>query len=250
MRGWSNAAAILGLGAMLAGCAGGPCMEPDRAGRHGAMEMQTRDYAFVFIRTGTLRQPSQEQAQEAMQGHFANMRKMADRGELLIAGPLGEPRSDPDHRGLFVFDVRTAAEGLALANTDPAREMGVFTMDPWVLATDAPLTELPRLEKEDERRRLSDPDVPDEWVGRSYALASTPYDPALHERVRGAQGVLISGRLSNAKGQDRLLLWLDATNMTDARALLPEGDWTLHGWYGSPTIAQLPSLPKPQTRPN
>lgn len=230
------------LFAMLAtGCAHSPEPTADTQSAQPQDAMtHARPYALVFIRTGTRRQPTQEQTQEAMQGHFANMRAMAERGDLLIAGPLGEPRSDPDHRGLFVFDVRTAGEGLALANTDPAREMGIFTMDPWVLTTDAPLTELPRLEREYEASRLADPTVPDEWVGRTYALASTAYDPDLHERVRGIPGVLIAGRLANARGDDRLLLWLDASDMADARALLPEADWTMHGWYGSPTIARLP----------
>lgn len=246
MLGYKNILVMSVFVQCLVGCASGPCMDRGDALPDAAGVSADRAYAFVFIRTGPLGQPTQEQAQQAMQGHFANMRGMADRGELLIAGPLGEPRSDPDHRGLYVFDVRTAGEGLALANTDPAREMGVFTMDPWVLTTDAPLTELPRLEREYEASRLADPNVPDEWVGRSYALASTTYDPALHERVRGAQGVLIAGRLSNARAEDWLLLWLDATRLADARALLPEGDWTLHGWYGSPTISQLPAQPSAQ----
>lgn len=200
---------------------------------------EQRDYAFVFIRTGTLTQPTQEQAQRAMQGHFANMQRMAEAGELLIAGPLGPPRAEADHRGIFVFDVRTAAEGLALANTDPAREMGVFTMEPWVLTTDALLTELPRLEREYEQQRLADPEIPDEWQGRAYVLASAQYDAELHASVRDVEGVLISGRLTNGRGGDRLLLWLDATSVEVGRAMLPEHAWTMHGWYGSPTVAQL-----------
>jgi len=53
------------------------------------------------------------------------------------------------------------------------------------------------------------------------------------------EGVLIAGRLSNAQGQERLLLWLDALDVESARQRLPEARWTMHGWYGSPTIAQL-----------
>lgn len=234
MRG-ALAVTLLGLAAMASACASGPredlAMTPE--------SREQRDYAFVFIRTGTLAEPTPEQAQRAMQGHFANMQRMAEAGDLLIAGPLGPPRAEADHRGIFVFDVRTASEGLALANTDPAREMGVFTMDPWVLSTDAPLTELPRLEREYEQQRLADPDVPDEWQGRAYVLASAAYDVKLHELADTIEGVLISGRLTNAKGGDRLLLWLDATSAEAGRAMLPEREWTMHGWYGSPTIAQL-----------
>ena len=235
--------AIFVASSVLVGCACGPCMDDDDTEPETAAQAAAeRDYAFVFIRTGTLREPTPEQSQRAMEGHFANMQRMAEAGDLLIAGPLGEPRSDPDHRGIFVFDATTAAEGLALANTDPAREMGIFVMEPWVLKTDAPLTTLPRLEKEYEDRRLSDPDIPDEWQGRSYVLASTSYDARLHASVRKIDGVLISGRLTNAGGDDRLLLWLDATSAEHAGKMLTPGDWTMHGWYGSPTVAQLPHV--------
>ncbi len=203
---------------------------------------QTRDYAMVFIKTGPLRTPTPEQQAEAMQGHRANMQRLAAEGSLLIAGPLTEPRSDPDHRGIFVFDADTADKGLALANTDPAAQMGVFVMQPVVLSTDAPLTELSRLEAEYEQQRMNDPDVPDEWVGRMYVLASTTYDAALHEHLRATEGVLIAACLRDEGDGKRLLLWLDAPNPQIARGMLPEADWTMHGWYGSPTIAELPGL--------
>ena len=241
MRGLIGSLAIT-LCVGLTGCACGPCMEDAEAERETAQDTAERNYAFVFIRTGTLSEPTQEQSQRAMQGHFANMQRMAEAGDLLISGPLGPPRSEPDHRGIFVFDARTAAEGLALANTDPAREMGVFTMEPWVLTTDAPLTELPRLEKAYEQRRLADPEIPDEWQGRAYILASAKYDDALHESVRNVEGVLVSGRLTNARGGDRLLLWLDAENADAGRQFLPEAEWTMHGWYVSPTLAELPGI--------
>jgi uncharacterized protein YciI len=85
-----------------------------------------RDYVFVFIKTGPLRTPTPEQSQEAMQGHFANMGRLADEGTLLIAGPYADPRPTPDHRGLFVMDETEVAQGLGLANTDPAAVMGIL----------------------------------------------------------------------------------------------------------------------------
>ncbi|NRA56505.1 MAG: hypothetical protein HRU13_00045, partial [Phycisphaerales bacterium] len=57
-----------------------------------------------------------------------------------------------------------------------------------------------------------------------------------------ATGVLVCARLLGADGSDRLLLWLDAANPRAAAALLPDGRWTYHGWYGSPTIAELAGL--------
>jgi uncharacterized protein YciI len=200
-----------------------------------------RDYVFVFIRTGPLRTPTPEQSQEAMQGHFANMGRLADDGKLLIAGPYADPRPTPDHRGLFVMDETEVAKGLELANTDPAAVMGVFVMSAHRFTTDRPLTDLPRLEKEDEARRLADPAVPDEWQGRRYVLATAPYSDVLLAAARKAEGVLIAGRLHGAGegGGDQVLVWVDAEQVKAAEGVLPEGDWGVWGWYGSRMVAGM-----------
>lgn len=204
-------------------------------------ERPVRDYVFVLIKTGPLRAPTPEQSQEAMRGHFANMGRLAEEGKLLIAGPLIEPRSDPDHRGIFVMDETETTRGLELAQTDPAVRMGVFTLSAYRFTTDRPLVDLLRLEKEDEARRLADPDVPDEWQGRRYTLATAPYSDGLFAATTAAGGVLIAGRLhgSGPDGGDELLIWLDAENVESGEGLLPEGRWTLHGWYGSKMVAGL-----------
>ncbi len=236
---------LIGLGTTLAGCVCGPCSEPPAAApadAQSAAHDHTRDYAMVFIKTGPLRSPTQAQQSEAMQGHLANMQRLAAEGTLLIAGPLAEPKSDPDHRGIFVFDADTIEKGASLAATDPGAQMGVFVMEPYLLKTDAPLTELTRLEREFEQQRLDDPDIPDEWFGRMYVMASAPYADELREQVRGSEGVLIAGTLTNPRGQERVFAWIDAPNPVLAAGLLPEAEWTMHPWFGSPTLEELPGL--------
>lgn len=203
---------------------------------------EMRDYVFVFIKTGPTTDLSPEQHQEAFAGHFSNMQRMADEGQLLIAGPMGDPKSDPAHRGIFVFDTEDLDTGMKWAHTDPTTKLGVFVLEGFVFTTDKPLTELPRLEKEDEARRLADPDVPDEWEGRRYLLATAPYSEELHKRAANAAGVLIAGRLhaSGADGGDQVLAWLDALVQPQAEKILPTPDaWTLHGWYGSKMVAEM-----------
>lgn len=215
---------------------------PGRASQSEVWEGRTvRDYVFVFIRTGPLRTPTPEQSQEAMRGHFANMERLADEGKLLIAGPFIDPRADPDHRGLFVMDETETAAGLELANTDPAAIMGVFVMSAHRFTTDRPLTDLPRLEKEDEARRLADPTIPDEWQGRRYVLATAPYSDARLAAARNADRVLIAGRLhgTGADGGDEVLVWVDAGVVDEAEGVLPEDDWVWHGWYGSQMVAEM-----------
>jgi uncharacterized protein YciI len=170
------------------------------------------------------------------------MERLAKEGQLLVAGPLGEPRADPAHRGLWVFDTSDVATALEHGATDPTVKLGVFVLAAYPFTTDAPLRELPGLEQQDEARRLADPDVPDEWSGRSYLLATRPMSDEMAQKVRESPGVLLSGRLhGTAEGQaDELIVWLDAQDAEAARKLLPDAaGWTLHGWYGSRMVEQM-----------
>ena len=62
--------------------------------------------------------------------HLANIRRLADEGKLLLAGPFGH---DGDMRGLFFFDVPTMEEAEALVASDPAVQAGRLRVDlyPW-----------------------------------------------------------------------------------------------------------------------
>lgn len=203
-------------------------------------ELVERDYVFVFITTGPVTDLSDEDRNKAFAGHFGNMKRLADEGKLLIAGPLGEPKSDPEHRGLFVFDETDTAEGQKLAETDPTVEMGVFEMTSYKLTTDEPLVDLVEMD------RAAAADLPENAPpgsnARAYFLATAPYDEALFEEMDKAEGVLIAGELhgSGPDGADEILLWLDAEDEDAATELLPaEGEWTLHGWFGSKSVAAL-----------
>ncbi len=222
------------LGSLLPGCA---------SSMQAGHDKDHRQYTFVFLRTGPATGLTPEQQQTAFQGHFSNMQRMADADQLLIAGPFGEPKSDPAHRGLWVFNTPSEVQALEWGKTDPAVEMGVFELTAHPFTTDAPLDTLYQLEKADEARRLADPDLPDEWQGRSYVLATHPWSASLRDRAANAEGVIFSARLhaTGEDGADQIIAWLDATTLDAARAILPEAEsWTLHGWYGTKVIGQMP----------
>ena len=130
------------------------------------------DFVFVFLVTGSNPPALDEKGMgEVMNGHFANMRRLAEEGTLVLAGPLPEPRSEPGHRGIFVFDVPTVEDALALASTDPAVQAGVLEMRayPWRSAT-----QLQRLfDKHQEAERDSGPNPNPGANARGYVLAST-----------------------------------------------------------------------------
>ncbi len=70
---------------------------------------------------------------------MANIRKMAEAGKLLVAGPFTD---DGDLRGLFVFRTATLEEAKAMAEQDPAVKAGRLRLEwhPWFAARNITVT--------------------------------------------------------------------------------------------------------------
>lgn len=197
-----------------------------------------RAYVFVYLILNNPEKLTRADMGEAMQGHFDNMAKLADKGQLLIAGPLADPRISERHRGIFVLSAETIKEGREIASTDPAVQAGVFKMELYSFATDAPLLELPQMERDAEEARLADPNIPDEWVGRMYVLAVADVDADIPE----SDAVLIKAIMSSEDDETKKqLLFVDAENVDDASDLFGNTQdlWTFYGWYGSGEVAKL-----------
>jgi uncharacterized protein YciI len=97
---------------------------------------QMRTYYMAFLRRGPAW--SAERTPEAVaagEGHMANIKRLAACGKLLIAGPFDVGQNPPADAlaGIFIFDVPTLEEAVALTQTDPAVKAGRFTMEvmPW-----------------------------------------------------------------------------------------------------------------------
>ena len=203
-----------------------------------------QDYIFSYLVLDQSNTLDEQEMQKAMAGHFSNMTKMAEAGDLLIAGPLAEPRIDATYRGIFVFSTGDAQKGKELFNTDPSVQAGVFKPEMYVIRCDEPLKELIRLEEEYEQRRLDDPEIPDAWVGRMFVLAIGPGDAKFEHN----EAVLIDAtmdRVDDDKDEPRQLLWLDAINVEEAKSKFKPTEldaWSFYGWYGSPCVAELKDL--------
>ncbi|MGH6629799.1 MAG: YciI family protein, partial [Burkholderiales bacterium] len=65
--------------------------------------------------------------------HLANIRRLADSGKLLLAGPFTD---GGDLRGMFVFKVDSMEEAKALSDGDPAVKAGRLRVElhPWYSA--------------------------------------------------------------------------------------------------------------------
>lgn len=203
---------------------------------------ETRDYVFVFIKTGPEDANLKGEARDAaFEGHFSNMERMAVAGDLLIAGPFFDPKADPDHRGLWVFDADSLEEGMALGETDPPTKLGVFVLTGHLFTTDNPLTRLHELDMK--ALKEQDEDAPPGSNARAYVLATAPFDDDLYTTALKNESVLIAGKL-HGSGEDRadqILLWLDAESAEAAGEIVEQigGEWTLHGWFGSKSVASL-----------
>ena len=200
-------------------------------------------YVFVFLDTGPAEDLTDEQLKEAFNGHFANMNRLTDEGKLLLAGPFGESESGKAHRGLWIFRTPDVEKALEFGGTDPTVKAGIFVLDGRPLTTQAPIHELPRLNREDKQRRQADADQSnDGWQGRAYIIALAPMDDQLAEEVQDLEGVLVMGRLHNPDPEkpDDLILWLDAEDEQMAKEILPTNDqWSLYLWYGTNMVEQM-----------
>jgi uncharacterized protein YciI len=62
---------------------------------------------------------------------MANIGRMADMGQLIVAGPFD--KNDRGYRGVFIFNVATVEEAQKLVETDPTIKAGILVADivPW-----------------------------------------------------------------------------------------------------------------------
>jgi uncharacterized protein len=96
----------------------------------GADEYGMKKYVMAFFKKGPNRNQDSVTIAEIQKGHMANIKRLADEGKLIIAGPFMD---DFDIRGIFIFNVETIEEASALAKTDPAIKSGRLALElhPW-----------------------------------------------------------------------------------------------------------------------
>lgn len=100
------------------------------AQRLGADEYGMKTYVMAFLKTGPNRSQNPEEAAKLQRAHLDNIKRLAEEGKLVLAGPFGD---DGEVRGIYVFDVSTVEEAKTLTETDPAIQAGRLVMElhPW-----------------------------------------------------------------------------------------------------------------------
>ncbi|GAB4173992.1 MAG: hypothetical protein Kow0020_09370 [Wenzhouxiangellaceae bacterium] len=107
-----------------------PAYDPALASEVGADAWGMRPYVLALLKAGPNRPTDPEQAQALQRAHLDNIRRLADEGVLVLAGPFID---DGTLKGIYVFAVSTVAEAEALTATDPAVQAGSLVMElhPW-----------------------------------------------------------------------------------------------------------------------
>lgn len=95
-----------------------PCYNKTLADSLGADTYGIKLYVFVILKTGSNTITDKVILEALFRGHMENIAKLANSGKLIVAGPF--KKNDKSFRGLFILNVKTAAEALELLDKDPA----------------------------------------------------------------------------------------------------------------------------------
>lgn len=112
-----------------------PCLVFAQEEKKPEPKYEMTTYVMGLLRRGpNAPKLSDAESQRIQEGHMANIRKMAETGKLIVAGPFTD---NGDLRGVFIFKVSSVEEARALAAPDPAIQSGrlVLELHPWFAAT-------------------------------------------------------------------------------------------------------------------
>lgn len=92
----------------------------------GADEYGMKTYVFVMLLSGENQVKDEAERNKLFAGHQENIRRLAEEGKLIVAGPFYS--NEEDYRGLFILDVPTVEEASELMKTDPAIAANVLAV--------------------------------------------------------------------------------------------------------------------------
>jgi uncharacterized protein YciI len=97
----------------------------------GADDYGMKTYVFAFLKTGPNRSEDAATAAELQKAHLANIRRLAEEGNLVLAGPF--MGSDETLRGVYIFNTSSLEEARSWTESDPAVQAGSLVMElhPW-----------------------------------------------------------------------------------------------------------------------
>lgn len=93
----------------------------------GADQNGMKNYILVILKTGTYDEKNTIRKDSLFRGHFANIKRLADNGKLVVAGPIR--KNDKTYRGIFILNVATKEEAELLLQDDPTIKEKIFELE-------------------------------------------------------------------------------------------------------------------------
>ncbi len=118
----------------------------DLAKQLGADQNGMRRYVMVILKTGEHRVTDGKIRDEMFQGHFANIKRLADEGKLAVAGPFDGKTNN--WRGMFILAVDDIEEAKLLVATDPVIRNGEMSAEYHPLYASAALMSVNSIHKQ------------------------------------------------------------------------------------------------------
>ncbi len=217
-------------------------------------------FTFVTLTSGPTSGSGTPETRQAMfKGHMANINRLAESGDLLMAGPFSKP-TDPTWRGLFIMDA-DPERSRELVATDPGVISGEFT--PLFRPIEASTTlrqslSLYRALEAESNAAPADPSAPP-MLMRPYVIIIADDARRMHHALGAANlAVVFRARFLDGNARGGLFV-LDATDVAAVRAVLTDGGpCTVDGWFSSASHVRLPEAvraekplnPQPQQAPS
>lgn len=224
----------LGLVILLAGCAASKT-----TGESGAGAPTGHDYTFAFLLAGTRAGDIDEQTvAEASAGHRAHIEALGAEGDLLLAGPFGEPRANDRWRGIYILDSPDMNVAHELAHADPAVVAGLFELEllPW--RSDVDLNPMRALLEQEKAAGMP-------FMPAAYVLAIGEPGAASREvldHLEGKGRIICAGELGGAR-DGQVLMLLTTETVEEARAWLesdgPQVSWELSSLWAAALLGDL-----------
>ena len=122
---------LLTLFSAAAFCQAGNNYDSVLAKKLGADEYGMKNYVFVILKSGTNTMTDKAKLDSIFRGHLANIHRLADHGDLVLAGPFGD--NPNKYRGIFIFNAKSTEEIKKMLETDPAVKAKILEPElyPW-----------------------------------------------------------------------------------------------------------------------
>ncbi len=109
-----------------------PAYDAELAMKLGGDKNGMKNYILAILKTG----PNDSKVigrerTEMFNGHMANIQRLADAGQIAVAGPF--MKNDAGFRGIFILNAATVGEARKIVETDPVVRSGIMLVDlyPW-----------------------------------------------------------------------------------------------------------------------